>query len=94
MLYVWSSNNATRLEKWAIALELFDKRAERLYNQVRNVTKQRQQGRQPFKDATQYEDNAYRNKIENELGAGDATKKHIKTIGDLKTEIEELKSIT
>jgi len=92
MLYVWSSNNATRLEKWAIALELFDKRAERLYNQVKKRDEAEAARAAAFKDATQYEDNAYRNKIENELGAGDATKKHIKTIGDLKTEIEELKA--
>ena len=92
MLYVWSSNNATRLEKWAIALELFDKRAERLYNQVKKRDEAEAARAAAFKDATKYEDNAYRNKIEYELGVGDATKKHIKTIGDLKTEIEELKA--
>ena len=35
MFYVWASDNATFWEKAAISVELFDKRAERLYQQVK-----------------------------------------------------------
>ena len=35
MMYVWNSDYATTLEKWAISVELFDKRAEKIYKQVK-----------------------------------------------------------
>lgn len=40
LLYVWGSDQATKLEKWAIAFELSDKRAEAIYNQVKKRAKE------------------------------------------------------
>jgi hypothetical protein len=91
IMVVWTSDYATTLEKWAIAFELFDKRAEQIVKQVKAREEAEKKLAKQQKEQAAIDDNSARNQIAAEQDLLIAQSLHVKTIGELKAETDDLK---
>lgn len=83
MFYVWASDEATFWEKLAISVELFDKRAEKLYNQVK--------AREDLKKMNDENRDSYIAYMRSMAEGNKVEEKHEKTIAEMITDTEQLR---